>query len=83
MRAPMRGLIETKSDLLNLFVDVLTTDMPFRNFTLRLYTRMLKLEDNPTAKLRLTEPQQQQMKSIFLSSVQALKKLQQRMFENN
>ena len=76
MRAPMRGLIETKSDLLNLFLDVLTTDMPFRNFTLRLYSRMLKIEDNPAANLRLTEAQQQQMKSIFLSSVQALKKLQ-------
>ena len=45
MKAPMRGMIETKSDLLNLFLDVLTTDMPFRNFTLRLYTRMLKMED--------------------------------------
>ena len=55
----MRGMIETKSDLLNLFLDVLTTDMPFRNFTLRLYTRMLKMEDNPAANLRLNEAQQQ------------------------
>ena len=58
-QSPMRGMIETKSDLLNLFLDVLTTDMPFRNFTLRLYTRMLKMEDNPAANLRLNEAQQQ------------------------
>ena len=55
MKSPMRGMIETKSDLLNLFLDVLSTDMPFRNFTLRLYTRMLKMEDNPAANLRLNE----------------------------
>jgi len=40
---PYMGMrqIKSKSDLLSLYFEVLTTDMPFRNLTLRLYTRML------------------------------------------
>jgi len=55
--------------------------MPFRNFTLRLFTRMLQIEDNVIASVRLTELQQGNLKAIFLSSVQALKKLMHRMYE--
>ena len=35
------GGITNKSELLSLFFEVITAEMPFRNFTLRLYTRML------------------------------------------
>ena len=52
--APMRGLIATKTDLLNQYFDVLTCDMPFRNFTLRLYARMLLLNDNKISTMTLT-----------------------------
>ena len=39
-------MIESKTDLMNVFFDILVTDMPFRNFTLRFYSRML-LEMEP------------------------------------
>ena len=39
-------MINNKTDLLNVFFDTLVTDMPFRNFTLRFYAKML-LEMEP------------------------------------
>ena len=74
-----RGMISTKSDLLNIYFDVLTTDMPWRNFTLRLYARMLQIEDSVIQSVILSEAQKESLKTIFLSSVQALKKLHNRM----
>jgi len=35
------GRVATKEGLLNSFFDVYNSEMPFRNFTLRLYTRLL------------------------------------------
>jgi len=46
--------IKDQRDLLSLYFEVLTTDMPFRNFTLRLYTRMLQVEDNLANEHNLT-----------------------------
>ena len=74
--------IKDKSDLLSLYFEVLTTDMPFRNFTLRLYTRMLQVEDNLCNEHNLTPAQEQQLKKIFFSSVQTLGKLYKKMYEN-
>ena len=43
-------MITNKTDLMNGIFDILVTDMPFRNFTLRFYTKML-LEMEPGFKL--------------------------------
>lgn len=77
--------ITTKSDLINLYFEVLTADMPFRNLTLRLYARMHQLEDRFTGfghQLNLTSSQEAQLKHIFFSSVQVIKKLLAKMQEN-
>ena len=39
-------MINNKSELLQLYFEVITAEMDFRNFTLRLYTRMLQINDN-------------------------------------
>ena len=67
---------------MDLYFEVLTTDMPFRNFTLRLYTRMLQVEDNPIRVQQLSKTQAAQLRAIFLSSVQQVKKLHEKMCEN-
>ena len=45
---PLRqnNMINNKSELLQLYFEVITAEMDFRNFTLRLYTRMLQINDN-------------------------------------
>ena len=45
--------VKNKTDMLNVYFDILITDMPFRNFTLRFYTRML-LENEPNFRLSAT-----------------------------
>ena len=77
------GIITNKSDLLKLYFDVVTTEMPFRNITLRLFTRMLQINDNlATGAMVFTTSQSSQLKSIFLSGVMALKELQLKINEN-
>ena len=49
-------MIESKTDLMNVFFDILVTDMPFRNFTLRFYSKML-LEMEPQFKLNKNQMQ--------------------------
>ena len=66
-------IVKNKTDLLNVFFDILITDMPFRNFTLRFYTRMLlELEPN----FRLSAAQKHNLMLAFVESCQTLRKVQ-------
>ena len=57
---PLRqnNMINNKSELLQLYFEVITAEMDFRNFTLRLYTRMLQINDNlASGSIMLSEAQ--------------------------
>ena len=72
-------MIESKTDLMNVFFDILVTDMPFRNFTLRFYSKML-LEMEP--QFKLNKNQKQQLLLAFLESNSILKKTQNQILGN-
>ena len=78
------GGITNKSELLSLFFEVITAEMPFRNFTLRLYTRMLQVNDNLAngGSILLSPAQQDQLRAVYLSSVHALKKLSLKIYDH-